>query len=197
MRYFILIALVTIAYRVHAAPLQTGFVDDNNPVLDYSGSWNDGTYVDAYGGAYQFTSDISSLISFETYATGITIFFIFDTLGDDIEVCVESDCTTVSTAGMVAVGKVELTNIGTGLKNVTISKVTSDSSVFLFDAVYVHPSPNDKQEVSEQTIEFEYEGQTHTGVLDLRLTSGDAIQVLLLMAIVLLQIFRLIGDLLT
>lgn len=195
MRNLILLLLITIASTAYAGPLQTGLIDDTNPVLDYTGTWSDGSYVDAYGGGYQTTSDVSASLLFETYATGFTLFFIYDALGDDVEVCVELDCTTVSTMGMVDVGKIELTALASGLKSVTVSKVTADTSVFLFDALYVHPEASAISEVTEQQIEFDLEGQTFTGLLDLRITSGDAIQVMLLMAIFVLMVFRFILEL--
>lgn len=191
MRRLILLLLITTAINTSAAPLETGLVDDSSPVLDYVGAWSSGTYVDAYGGGYQSTNDIAASLSFETFATGITIFFIYDSLGDDIEVCVDTDCIIVSTVGAVSVGKIELTNLASALKTVTVAKTTADASVFLFDAIYIHPS-GESMEVAEQSIQFDYDGQAYSGILDLRISSGEALIIILMAGLLSIQLFNLI-----
>jgi hypothetical protein len=196
MKRFIAILIISIAINVEAAPLQEGLTDNTNPVLSYSGTWSEIESVDAYayGGTFQQTTDVSATLTFETYAPGITIFFIYDPLGDDVEVCVDMDCLTVSTLGAASIGSMELSNFAYGLKNITVAKVTNDVSAFNFDAIYIHPY-NESEANSEQLTTFELDGQTYTGVFVLRITSGEAMIVLLLSSLIALQLFSLISQL--
>lgn len=191
-RLILLLLIMTTANAISAAPLQEGFVDDSHPLLVYSGTWQAGTYSEAYGGGnYQFVDDEIATVSFETFATGVTIFFIYDPSGDDVEICVDSDCTTFSTLGAVNVGTIELSDLSNDVKTITLSKVTADTSVFAFDALYIHPS-NESEASTESILEFDYDGQTYSGVLDFRITSGDALIILMQVIIASFLMFSLI-----
>lgn len=193
MRYFLTFLLMTIAFTVSAAPLQDGFTDDNSPLLVYAGIWTDSVYTEAYGGSYQSSTNFGASVSFDTFATGFTIFFVYDPLGDDIEICVGLDCTIVSTLGATAIGSIELTGLDSTTKTITVSKVSNDLSVVNLDAIYIHPSRIlIASEVNEYTFDFDYEGVGYTGVYDLRITSGEAILAILLTMLLTFKIFQFI-----
>lgn len=200
MRRLFLLLLLTTAFTVQAAPLENGMVDDPFPVLSYTGTWTNQAIANAYGGGYKITSDPAAMVTFQTYAPGVTIFFLYYPTGDDVEVCVGMDCTTFSTAGATSptgnVGSVELSGFAPGLKTITLAKDTADGSYFLFDALYIHPSAYSESNGSEVpyqiTDNFDYNGQSYTGVWELRITSGESILALLMSLLIIFQLFNVI-----
>lgn len=192
MRYLTLFSLITLfAFTVNASPLTEGITDDRSPVLVYSGLWSSVSNANAVGGGYQSTTDFTATLSLDTYAQGLTIIFYYDPTGDDVSVCVDAECIEVPTLGASGVGRIELLDLGSALKNITVSKVTDDTSMITFDAVYIHPDqPEEQTGVSENS--FTYDGQDYGGVYDLRITSGDAILAVLLTILTTISLFNLI-----
>lgn len=187
-----LIFMVNIA--VSGAPLDQGLKDDTYIVLNYSGSWSQVASAVALAGNYSQTTDISASVSFDVYSEGFTVYFIYEATGSDMQICIDGSCSTVSTVGATARGQAEFTGLSEGLKTVTISKVVDDGLTISLDAVYVHP----QQDVSPTPppnlvyTDFDYEGTTYTGLIDLSLTSGEIVIVLLLGVMLTTQLARVV-----
>lgn len=175
-----IISLFFVTIAVSAAPLPDGFVDDRSLLIDYSGSWSEVVYIDAYAGRYRTTSASDAILSFDTYATGITVFFVYAPDGDEVEICIDADCQTISTRGAAAIGNIDISGLADELKTIKIKKVNNDATVFNFDAVYIHPQRKETSQPYIFTDQFDFDGQTYTGAVDLRFSSGDMLIALLL-----------------
>lgn len=179
---------------VMGAPLDEGLKDDTYIVLDYSGSWSQVASAVALAGNYSQTTDITASVSFDVYSEGFTVYFIYEATGSSMEVCIDATCSTVSTVGATARGVAEFTGLSEGLKTVTISKVVDDGLTISLDAVYVHPQEDVSPTPSPNLVytDFDYEGTTYTGLINLSLSSGEIVIVLLLGVIVLTQFARFV-----
>lgn len=182
---------------VHAAPLLTGFTDDTSVLISYAGAWAEEENAAAIGVGYSSTVDVNAELTFETIASGFNVFFFFDPLGAEIEVCVDDTCTTINTLGASGVGSAEFVDLELRTKTVTISKTTDDGNVFQFDAVYIHPQLQQEVNPTETIISNAYEledGATYTGSIHMRIDAGDIAIVVMLGFIAVIHMVQFISE---
>lgn len=197
MKTLTLLLIIFIAVPTMAAmPLQEGITDDSSITLEYTGTWSTVSEASAFGSSYASTTDVSATLSWQTYATGFTLFYILTPTGGDIELCIDVNCQTLPTAGSTSQAALTLTGLSNTLKSITLTKLTDDGLPISFDAVYIYPSqplevPDDSYLIAQH---FEYESSMYTGVLDLRITSGDVAIILLLLFLIVIQIGQLVAQ---
>jgi len=193
MRYSVLVFLL-FAVPALAAPVSPGLLDDDSPVLTYTGSWVESSESYAIGGAARSAS--SGSITFDMYADGLTVYFLYSTGGGDMDVCIDSDCVTVSTDGGGASGRVDVTGLGTGLKSVSISP--SSATSISFDALYIYPNPPDGADTAIRSISSEFvvtEDETevtYTGRYILSYTAGEITLAVLVSVLIIIQTGNLV-----
>ncbi|MEO1442444.1 MAG: hypothetical protein AAFV33_18735 [Chloroflexota bacterium] len=166
-------------------PLAPGtLIDSTSPVLVYSGSWlTDDTVSYAEGGSARYSSNVDASITFDVDTTGFTVFFLYTSGGGNFDVCIDDNpCTTITTDGLPAQGRVTFDELETGLKTVVLDVV---SGPVYFDAVYVYPYTRTG---SQTQTTFTTGGETQTGTYIYSITAGEVAIVVLLVALVVIQL---------
>jgi hypothetical protein len=197
MKRLIPLLLFLIVPTVFATPIEPGLVNSESPVLVYAGSWttND-TFAYAIDGTVQQTMDGS--VVFDIYGDGFTLFFLYAADGIDVDVCIEVDCVTISTAGTASRGRADFANLDSGLKQVVISPTAPDMvNSFYFDGLYIYPDapPTPEPESTPVGIinqEFTYGGETLKGQYHFVLTAGDSVITILLSTLTLVSLAHLV-----
>jgi len=184
MRRLILLYLLIVG-TVAAVELESGFYDDDSPLLTYAGTWTPATDAIANGGAYSESSSPGASVSFETRSTAITIYYLSHAAGPDVEICVDAECSTINTAGADAATSAALSDLNDGLKIITL---TSDSGI-RFDGIYVHPlaEPEVTPDPAVQVFDLtDSSGNDFAGQLINQMTAGDVLIFSALIVLILL-----------
>lgn len=182
MKRLMLFPILLVAVGVAAAPIAPGFVDSTSPIFNFAGSWSTESNVIAIGESVQTSAGGS--VSFESYTQGFTLYFLYSPNGNDVDVCIDSSCVTLSTLGGESRGKADFTLLPAGQKAITITA----SGVFKFDGIYIYP---DAPPTDESSL-FEFEGETYSGKLENTITTGDALTAILLTVLAVINISQLV-----
>ncbi len=157
---------------MNATPLDIGITDSDAPTLTYEGTWTTGTFAYAYGGTARQTTQDGAKVTFETYSNGFTVYLLYQSGGDNMDVCINAVCTVIGTDGIPARASAEFIDLDAGLKEI---EIVSRGDV-IFDGVYIHPF----QPLTETISTFEFGGETYTSNLDFSVSAADVVVILLL-----------------
>ena len=170
-----------------ATPIDIGLTESDSPTLTYTGTWITSSYAYATGGTARETSQDGAEVTFETYSNGFTVYLLYQSGGDNMEVCVDDVCTVIGTAGTPTRASAEFVDLGSGLKSI---EIVSRGNV-IFDGVYVHPfSPH-----AQTTTTFEFAGETYTSELNFAVSAADVVLVILLTVLAVFMAARFVLEL--
>jgi len=195
MKTLLAFLLILTTYKILAVPLDAGFFDNESPVLTYSGSWTHAvTSSIAINGTTDTSTAVSDTLTFDLFSEGFTLFYLFESDGADIEVCVDGDCIDLATVGGASNGRAEFTDLDYGLKYVSITN--TDGNTFYFDGVYIYPTDlvTNNSQWSQQSYSFSNGGTAYTGVVDFVFSSGEIALVVILSVSLSIQIVRFVLD---
>jgi hypothetical protein len=149
-RFYLFIVAICIAAAVlpivRATPpsIGPGFYDDRMGVAEYAGTWLQDSNANNFFSTGTYTTVVWSLFTLNFYGDGFTLFYVKCTTCGDFQVLVDDlDPILIDSVAGSTLYKQTLivTGLGSGLHELVMQKIESNTEVVFWDAILIHAAP--------------------------------------------------------